>query len=996
MRTLGHMRMLRNIVGVVVVLAVGPAFAGSVVISDQPTTNAPTGRNYSCPAVGANCVVNATELGALLVGGDVTVTASLANDDITVATPVTWSGGARLTLNAGRNVAVTAAVSAATGGLTLRADALCAGVGDVSAAAASIAVNTLAYYHGSLTATGAVASGALTAFQLVDTTDEIAHMGATGSYALGCDVVDLGGYVPVPTFGGTFDGLGHAIGSLLVNGTGPSGLFATLAEGASVSNLVFVRPAVTSSGGSAAVLAASVNKATITDITVLDATVSGASGTGGVAGTVVASTLSRIYVSGIVAGTTNTGGVVGKIRGEGLLGLGTGAVVENVMSKVAVTGTTNVGGIAGFSGAEDLGSTIASNITTSWSAGAVVGTAATGGVVGALGIGGGASNVYWDTQTSGQTSSAGSAASAGRTTAQMRQQATYGGFDFAGTWAIRASVGRPFLVTMQRLLDVTVAVNGNTPTIITQQATFSATVTPRATFGSPSGRVRFLDGATLASSSSIGNGTLAAGVAQVNTTALAVGIHTIHAVFDGNAYQLENNASVSHTVNAGSTATALTNADGPIVATVTSLPPATGVPTGSITFNVDGTARAPVAMVGGVANLDPSTLGAGVHTVTATFVSDDGRFATSSSTSIQVTVVGPTTTTLTQSVAASQLGEPFTLSATVASNDGLPIGAVRFVADGVNIVAEVMLSGNAATASVTTLPAGPHVLIAQFLPLDANFTASVSTQLSHDIAKADSTVDVTVADIHDGVVTLDVAVAAVFEGLPAATGKVAVSIDGVAVADPELDDTGKARVVSEHLPRGNHTVTARYDGDVNYNPSDSASVDVTIELEGFRLVAAPRRSVTFPGGSVPFTLTLTPENGTFSDDVTFACSDLPAEASCTFSPAATHVDSTGSSVNLVLTTTRPIAAAGPIIPQLPPMMLLALLAAVGLTLVMAQTRRRPRFLATALLCAAFACSDSTTPPDPTEGTPPGTYTVSITARGNDVSRTTTIELEVRQ
>lgn len=52
-------------------------------------------------------------------------------------------------------------------------------------------------------------------------------------------------------------------------------------------------------------------------------------------------------------------------------------------------------------------------------------------------------NSYWDTQTSGQATSAGGT---GKTTAQMKSQSTFTGWDFLHIWSIRAAVnnGYPF------------------------------------------------------------------------------------------------------------------------------------------------------------------------------------------------------------------------------------------------------------------------------------------------------------------------------------------------------------------------------------------------------------------------------------------------------------------------------------------------------------------------------------------------------------------------
>ncbi len=56
-----------------------------------------------------------------------------------------------------------------------------------------------------------------------------------------------------------------------------------------------------------------------------------------------------------------------------------------------------------------------------------------------------------------------------------------------------------------------------------------------------------------------------------------------------------------------------------ITAVVTTVPPGAGVPTGSVTFYVDGVAQPPVDLVNGVATLDLTNLSPGSHTITATY-----------------------------------------------------------------------------------------------------------------------------------------------------------------------------------------------------------------------------------------------------------------------------------------------------------------------------------------------------------------------------------------
>ncbi|NCC25856.1 MAG: hypothetical protein EOM25_11800 [Deltaproteobacteria bacterium] len=56
---------------------------------------------------------------------------------------------------------------------------------------------------------------------------------------------------------------------------------------------------------------------------------------------------------------------------------------------------------------------------------------------------------YWDKQSTGRTTSQGSVPSFGKNTAQMKQQATFVGWDFARTWSIQETLAYPFLLARQ-------------------------------------------------------------------------------------------------------------------------------------------------------------------------------------------------------------------------------------------------------------------------------------------------------------------------------------------------------------------------------------------------------------------------------------------------------------------------------------------------------------------------------------------------------------------
>ena len=103
----------------------------------------------------------------------------------------------------------------------------------------------------------------------------------------------------------------------------------------------------------------------------------------------------------------------------------------------------------------------------------------------------------------------------------------------------------------QGVATTTTAVNGApNPSVFGQSVTFTATVS--AASGTPTGTVTFKDGAT-----TLGTGTLAGGVASFSIASLAIGGHTITAVYGGSAnFTGSTSPGLTQTVNKGATTTA--------------------------------------------------------------------------------------------------------------------------------------------------------------------------------------------------------------------------------------------------------------------------------------------------------------------------------------------------------------------------------------------------------------------------------------------------------
>lgn len=180
-----------------------------------------------------------------------------------------------------------------------------------------------------------------------------------------------GSFLPIPSFGGVFDGQGHAIRGICISGSlSPAGLFGVVQEGSVIRDLR-AEGAVTPEGDARnAGGIAGENRGTIEDCS-FTGTVSGKANIGGIAGAnMAAGSILHCQASGAAAGEAMTGGIAG--YNEGLLASCENSAFVNVASTDpridlddltqaltmdlsalsrlnAGTSVTDTGGIAGYS-----------------------------------------------------------------------------------------------------------------------------------------------------------------------------------------------------------------------------------------------------------------------------------------------------------------------------------------------------------------------------------------------------------------------------------------------------------------------------------------------------------------------------------------------------------------------------------------------------------------------------------------------------------------------
>ena len=422
------------------------------------------------------------------------------------------------------------------------------------------------------------------------------------------------------------------------------------------------------------------------------------------------------------------------------------------------------------------------------------------------------------------------------------------------------------------------------PSIAGQAVTLTATVAPVApATGVPAGDVTFRDGAT-----TIGTATLdATGHASIVVSTLATGNHSLTAAYGGSLdFLASTSAAVTQVVNAETTTT-LTTTPNPstagqavtLTATVAPVAPATGVPTGAVTF-MDGTTAIGTATLNatGGASIAVSTLANGNHSLTAVY-GGAGNFLASTSAAVTQVVNGATTTTLTTTPNPSTVGQAVTLTARVvpvAPATGVPTGVVTF-RDGATTIGTATLGATgSASIIVSTLALGNHSLTAVYGG-SANFqtsTSAVVTQVVNAVNAATTTTLTATPNpsrFGQGVtLTATVVPVAPATGVPAG---VVTFRDGLAtIGTATLGVTGSASIVVSTLAAGSHSLTAVYGGGGNFLASTSAAVTQVVNagVTTTTLTTTPNPSTA--GQAVTLTatvVTVAPATGVPTGTVTF-------------------------------------------------------------------------------------------------------------------------------
>jgi hypothetical protein len=436
--------------------------------------------------------------------------------------------------------------------------------------------------------------------------------------------------------------------------------------------------------------------------------------------------------------------------------------------------------------------------------------------------------------------------------------ASYGGDPFYAP-----SVSTPVAETIVTAGSALTLVSSPAGTALAGQlVTFTATVVTVAG-GPPTGVVTFSDGGNVIGTGNVGAG----GVASFATSTLALGPHTITAVYGGDPNHDGSSATVTLAVNPIPTTVALASSANPSVfgqaVTLTATVGATSATaSGTVVFADGPTALGPgpIPVDGsGVATLVTSSLAVGVHNILATFTGGP-QFTRSTSPFLAQTVTkGFATVTLATSTPGAVVGASVTFTATLAAappGSGTPTGTVTLTDSG-NLLGTATLAGGVAAFTTTTLAVGTHNVTALYNG-DGNFNGgTVSAPVTVVIGASDSSTALTGTpnpQTVGGAVTLTATVSTTGTGTP--TGNVSF-LDGATSLGTINLSGGTATLMTSALAPGSHTITASYSGDADFVPSTSAPVTEAILKAPSAVTVTSTPGTSTLGQSVRFDATVT-------------------------------------------------------------------------------------------------------------------------------------------
>jgi aerobic-type carbon monoxide dehydrogenase small subunit (CoxS/CutS family) len=300
-----------------------------------------------------------------------------------------------------------------------------------------------------------------------------------------------------------------------------------------------------------------------------------------------------------------------------------------------------------------------------------------------------------------------------------------------------------------------------------------------------------------------------------------------------------------------------------------------GTPSGTVTFNDNGTAIPActlLALSGGAAQCTAASLAVGAHSITVTYSGDATYRAGTSNPFAQTVNTALVTVRIASTLNPSAAGQPVTFTATLTGSAGTPSGTVTFNDNGAAIpgCALLALSAGAAQCATASLAVGAHSITVTYSG-DAAYRAGTSNPFNEVVNGFVATLRIesmlNPSTLYDAV-TFTAALTGI-AGTP--SGTVTFNENGTML--PECTaiplSGGTARCVTSSLAVGTHSITYIYSGDASYLPGTSSMYIQTVNGETVKFDIHSTPNSSMEGQAISLATSLTGADGTPSGAVTF-------------------------------------------------------------------------------------------------------------------------------
>lgn len=433
------------------------------------------------------------------------------------------------------------------------------------------------------------------------------------------------------------------------------------------------------------------------------------------------------------------------------------------------------------------------------------------------------------------------------------------------------------------------------------------------------------------------------------------------------------------------------------------------VPTGTVTFLDGSTTLGTEVLDGtGTATFQTTTLAGGAHSITASYAGDTLYLSSvSTALAINVTTPGatPTTTGVGSDTGNSIFGNTVTLTATVAHATGAtaPTGTVTFDDGVLSLGTAAVNAQGTATLPIQSLGVGSHTITATY-DGDATYAPSTSTSVAV-VVRGSTTLALSVStpNPNPGVNVTFTATLATVGSQTVPTGQVTYLDGATTLGTSTFVNSNVTTFQTSTLALGSHTITAQYAGDTTYAGSTSLAVSVTV------VAVPPDYQISIPNGSATvaagqpatYNISVTPQGG-FASAVNFACSGLPTATNCSFNPPTVTPNGSATSTTLTISTTaRTVASSRPV--STTTLAAITGFGFLGLVLLGVPSRRRRSLRGTGMLLLGIALvfgiascgGGGSQPVQIINGTPVGTFNVTVSATSGATTHTSVITLTVQ-